>query len=127
MKTKKERLLVVFVTAITVALIAAGCFVEFEGDFAVAPPYGGGFSGKKTGSSKGYAGDVSVELTLKDGKITAVDVTHNETPNFGGVLIDKAKPLIIEYNSFVAVDGLSGATKTKNALIAAGNAALSGL
>ena len=83
------------------------------------------YTGEVEGSSmQGHGGPVTVKLTLVKGKITAVDVTHFETPGLGLDLIDRAKPLIIQANSFDPVDGLTGATVTKNALIEAGKQAL---
>ena len=83
------------------------------------------YTGEVEGSSmQGHGGPVTVKLTLVKGKITAVDVNHFETPGLGLDLIDRAKPLIIQANSFDPVDGLTGATVTKNALIEAGKQAL---
>ena len=75
-------------------------------------------------SMQGHGGALTVKLTLVNGKITDVDVAHFETPGLGLDLIDRAKPLIIQANSFDPVDGLTGATVTKNALIEAGKQAL---
>lgn len=71
--------------------------------------------GEYTESADGYAGPVTVKLTIKNGKIAAVDVvSQNETPEFYA----KAKailPKIVEQNS-ADVDVVSGATITSNAI-----------
>lgn len=71
--------------------------------------------GEYTETADGYAGPVTVKVTIKNGKIAAVDViSQNETPEFYA----KAKailPKIVEQNS-ADVDVISGATVTSNAI-----------
>lgn len=75
---------------------------------------------------KGFGGDVTVKVTVDgEGNVTAVDVTADgETPDLGG----KAAPKIAEEilgSQSLAVDTVSGATITSQAVLAAAEAALS--
>jgi len=122
----KKLFIVPFVIAAVFCFVLAGCYIEFDpGDVEKAPPHGSGtFNGKKDGTANGYRGPVKVELTLADGEITAVSVTHKEDGP-GLALIENAKPLIIQANSFdPVVDIMSGATFAGNALIKAGTEAI---
>ncbi|MCL2878508.1 MAG: FMN-binding protein, partial [Acidobacteria bacterium] len=110
----------VVLVAVT-GLALAGCFVGCNPANVQQARYTGEVEGS---SMQGHGGQVTVKLTLVNGIITAVDVAHFESPGFGHDLIDQAKPLIIQANSFDPVDGLTGATVTKNALMEAGKQAL---
>ena len=115
----KKHIFAPFVLVAVTGLALAGCFA---GCTNVQPAR---YTGEVEGSSmQGHGGPVTVKLTLVNGIITAVDVAHFESPGFGHDLIDQAKPLIIQANSFDPVDGLTGATVTKNALMEAGKQAL---
>ena len=112
---KTKMIAPVVIWAIT-CLALVGCFVGCNTTR---------YTGEVEGSSmQGHGGPITVKLTIVNGKITAVDVTHFETPGLGLDLIERAKPLIIQANSFDPVDGLTGATVTKNALTEAGKQAL---
>ena len=81
-------------------------------------------SGEFTGTAKGFGGDVNVTLTLTEGAITAVTAEGaNETEGIGSVVIEKL-PAEIAATGSIAVDAISGATITSNALIEAVKAAL---
>lgn len=71
--------------------------------------------GEYTESADGYEGPVTVKVTIKGGKISAVDViSQKETPEY----YEKAKAIlskIVEKNS-ADVDAISGATITSNAI-----------
>ena len=72
-----------------------------------------------TATVQGFGGPVTVTATIEDGKITAVTADGpNETPDRGGVACATIPVRIVEANS-VAVDGVSGATMTSNAIFAA--------
>lgn len=77
-------------------------------------------------TEKGFGGDVTVKVTVdKDGKVTAVDVTaDSETPDLGGKAAPKIAQDILDHQS-LAVDTVSGATITSQAVLAAAEAALS--
>ncbi|SBV96824.1 FMN-binding domain protein [uncultured Eubacteriales bacterium] len=59
---------------------------------------------------------VSVEVSLKDGKIAAITVGENgETPSILKTVVDRLIPRILE-NQSLAVDAISGATVSSNAV-----------
>jgi fumarate reductase flavoprotein subunit len=100
------------------ALVALAVFAQ-----AKAPAYGK-FSGKVSGSAKGFGGDVTVELTLKNGLITKADIKGPlETKEIGGKVITDAQKAIVARNSS-EIDVVTGATLTSQAIITAGTNAL---
>ncbi len=67
----------------------------------------------------GIGGDVPVTVTFTNDRIEAITIgENNETPGIGKVAIEKLPGLIIEEQS-VGVDGLSGASITSGAILAA--------
>ena len=83
----------------------------------------GGVSGEYTGTAKGM-GDVTVTLTLTDGKITGCTAEGaDETPGIGTMALEQLPTAIAESGS-IAVDGVSTATITSNAIKEAAAAAL---
>ncbi len=104
------------------ALILAVCMVFSMGAAAQAE----GVSGEFTGTAQGMGGDVTVTLTLADGKITGCTATGDqETVGIGSVVIDSFPAAVVESGS-IAVDAVSGATITSNAFVDAAAAALTG-
>lgn len=103
MKLKKA-VKVIFVSVLACVLLSASVFA--------ASMYK---DGTYEGSGKGKFSTVVLNVTVSDDKITAIDVvSQNETPNYwkrAVVLIDR----IIEANS-TEVDGITGATKSSNAI-----------
>lgn len=81
--------------------------------------------GTYTGSGKGFGGTISVKVTVKDGKISAIDVTSasGETASY----FSKAKGIIPKMISgqTTNVDAVSGATYSSNGIITAVRNALS--
>lgn len=79
--------------------------------------------GTYEGSGRGKFSDVVLSVKIRRDKITAIDViSQNETPNYwkrAVAVIDR----IIESNN-TAVDGVTGATKSSNAIKAAVDNAL---
>ena len=79
--------------------------------------------GTYEGSGRGKFSDVVLSVKIRHGKITAIDaISQNETPNYwkrAVAVIDR----IIESNN-TAVDGVTGATKSSNAIKAAVDNAL---
>lgn len=69
-----------------------------------------------TGSG-GMEGDVSVEVTIENGKIKGITYTDNETPEVGGKALPKLVDQAIASNG--SIDGVSGATMTSTAFNAA--------
>ena len=77
-----------------------------------------------TGSAKGFAGDVVVEVSVKGKEITNITATcENETPGIGVTACERIPASVVEYQS-LDVDAMSGATVTSEALFAAITAAL---
>jgi len=77
-----------------------------------------------TKTAKGFGGDVTVTVTLKDGVITDVKAEGpNETEGIGSKAIEELPTLIVKANS-ADIDGISGATMTSNAIKTAVKAAL---
>ena len=84
----------------------------------------GGVSGDFTGTAKGFGGDVTVTLTLTDGKITGCTAEGaDETKGVGSKAIEQLPAAIAESGS-IAVDGVSTATITSNAIKEAAAAAI---
>ena len=91
---------------------------------AAAAATGNYKDGTYQGAAQGYGGMIEVEVTIKDGKISAIDITaaSGETPSF----FSRAKTLtntIIEKQS-ADVDVVSGATYSSNGIINAVKSAL---
>lgn len=83
-----------------------------------------GVSGTFSGTARGMNGDVEVALTLEDGKITGVSIEGAaETAGIGDKAIEQLTKDIAASAS-IAVDTLSGATVTSNAILQAATAAL---
>ena len=83
-----------------------------------------GVSGEFTGTAKGMGGDVTVTLTLTDGKITGCTAEGaDETKGVGSKAIEQLPAAIAESGS-IAVDGVSTATITSNAIKEAAAAAI---
>ena len=84
----------------------------------------GGVSGDFIGTAKGMGGDVTVTLTLEDGKITGCTAEgKDETQGIGTLALEQLPGEIAESGS-IAVDGVSGATVTSTAIKEAAAAAL---
>ncbi len=75
------------------------------------------------GTGKGLKGDITLDVTIKDGKITEIkEVSQSETPSYW----EKAKSLldtILEKQS-TEVEAVSGATRSSNGIKEAVNSAL---
>ena len=90
-----------------------------EATTEAAQEAGGLTAGTYTASADGNNGPVTVEVTFSDTAITEVKVTdHAETPNIAEPAIEQIPAQIVEYQS-IAVDAVSGATNTSNAILAA--------
>jgi fumarate reductase flavoprotein subunit len=76
-------------------------------------------AGTYTADATGMHGPVTVEVTFSDSAITAVEVKANtESAIQGGAAINSIPAAIVEYQS-LAVDTVSGATVTSNAILKA--------
>ncbi len=77
-----------------------------------------------TGTAQGNNGEVTVEVTYADGAITGIEVvSHSETAGISDNAISDMPGRIIDAQS-LAVDTVSGATVTSNAILAAVESAL---
>ena len=80
--------------------------------------------GVYTGSGAGRNGDVTVSVTVTDGKIADVEVTgHSETAGIADPAIEKLPQMIVAAQS-TQIDGISGATLTSEAVKEAVNDAI---
>lgn len=78
--------------------------------------FGSAADGTYPATKPGIHGDVTVETTFEDGKITSVVVTEEEeTPEIGGIAITDIPAAIVENNTF-NVDSITGATITSDAI-----------
>ena len=82
--------------------------------------------GVYTGTGAGMHSNIVVDVTVKDGKITSVDVvSHNETPGISDAAIETIPAAIVEAQS-TDVDAVATATFTSNGIKEAVDNALSG-
>ena len=103
-----------------ISIVLCVCMVLSMGLVVMAD----GVSGDFTGTAQGINGDVTVTLTLKDGKIVGCTATGDkETEGIGSKVIDSFPAIVAESGS-IAVDAISGATVTSDAFVAAAEAAL---
>ena len=80
--------------------------------------------GPLTGTAEGFAGPITVEVTMDGDTITAVTVVSNsETPAVAAGALEQIPAAIVEANS-ADVDIVAGATYTSNGIINAVKAAL---
>ena len=94
---------------VSVSLLGYGCGSKSASSTA-------GVSGEFTGTAKGMGGDVTVTLTLTDGKITGCTAEGRmSTPGIGTMALEQLPGQIAETGS-IAVDGVSGATITSDAI-----------
>jgi fumarate reductase flavoprotein subunit len=111
--------IVVFAIAALVAALAA---CASSGGSAVKLI--GNATGTASATAPGFGGDVTVTVTLADGRITDVVVVGAaETPTVGGVAITRAPGIIKKYNS-TDIDTISGATVTTGAIKTAAQSAI---
>ncbi len=72
-----------------------------------------------TGVGKGFGGEITVTVTVEDGKIVAVvAVGANETPGIGTPALDQLPTKIVEANG-TQVDVIAGATYTSEGILQA--------
>ena len=108
-----------FALASVMALSLFGCGAKSNSASSAA-----GVSGEFTGTAKGMGGDVTVTLTLTDSKITGCTAEGaDETQGIGTLALEQLPGQIAETGS-IAVDGVSGATITSDAIKEAAAAAL---
>lgn len=75
-------------------------------------------------SAKGMNGDVVLNVTVAEGKVTAVEVVeHHETPDIGTKAIEQMPEKFVKAGN-ADVDAVAGATVTSQAMIEAVKEAL---
>ena len=117
-KMKQSIAALAMAAVVAVSLLGYGCGSK------PASTTGAGATGDFTGTAKGFGGDVTVTLTLTDGKITGCTAEGaDETKGVGSKAIEQLPAAIAESGS-IAVDGVSTATITSNAIKEAAAAAL---
>ena len=117
-KMKQSIAALAMAAVVAVSLLGYGCGSKS------ASTTGAGATGDFTGTAKGFGGDVTVTLTLTDGKITGCTAEGaDETEGVGSKAIEQLPAAIAESGS-IAVDGVSTATITSNAIKEAAAAAL---
>lgn len=105
------RLLLVSALALSMSIGAAASAEALE-ESAYVP-------GTYTATAAGLKGDVVVEVTFSEDAIESVEVKeHSETDGIGSLAVDSLPGEIVETQS-LAIDGVSGATMTSNAIFAA--------
>jgi len=73
--------------------------------------------GSYTGTGRGFAGDITVEVVVSGGKITSIEVvSHSDTPGISDNAIKQMPAKIMEAQS-LEVDVVSGATMTSQGII----------
>lgn len=118
MKSHKQfKFTILIISLCFLSLFVMGCGNEAETDKVEGKTY--------TATVKGYGGDVTVDVTVgDDGTINALNVdAPEETVEVGGKAATKIAKAIIAKQS-LAVDTVSGATITSNAVISATESAL---
>ena len=117
-KMKQSIAALAMAAVVAVSLLGYGCGSK------PASTTGAGATGDFTGTAKGFGGDVTVTLTLTDGKITGCTAEgKDETPGIGTMALEQLPGAIAESGS-IAVDGVSTATITSNAIKEAAAAAI---
>ena len=107
--TKKAAAFLAFVLAF--ALLLAACGAPASGSGAAGGVY--------TQPAQGNNGPVTVEVEIADGAVTRVEVVENsETEGIADKPIAEIPAWIVE-NQSLAVDAVSGATNTSNAIVEA--------
>jgi len=83
----------------------------------------GGPSGSATASADGFGGEVTVTVTMENGKITKVDADGpDETPGIGTRALMELPKQIVEENS-TEINAVAAATVTSDAVLKAAKAA----
>lgn len=86
----------------------------FTGAIAEQPAF---TPGSYSASANGMMGEVKVDVVFTDNTIESVTITEqNETPSIAQAALDKIPSEIVQYQS-LAVDTVTGATMTSNAIL----------
>ncbi len=103
--------------------IYPGQLLQFESE-TTDSDQAGSKNGVYIGEGRGCYGPIRVEVTLEGDKIKAIQIIeHNESPGVGEIAAKIIAEEITKYQS-IAVDAVSGCTKSSNGVIAAVEQAL---
>ncbi|KPU42331.1 urocanate reductase precursor [Oxobacter pfennigii] len=121
---KVQRYLALLLAALMVISFTGGCGNKQDVK-TDAPESSALFKpGTYTGEGEGIHGNIQVEVTVDENKITAVKIIkHDETPGVSDAAIKKIPEDIVKYQS-IAIDTVAGATVSSNGIIAAVTQAL---
>ncbi|NLL48631.1 MAG: FMN-binding protein, partial [Firmicutes bacterium] len=114
LRTRRNVSLVLFIGLLLVSAAAWSMISEADGMK----------DGTYVGTAKGFGGDLIVDVTISDGKISEVAVRpHQETPFVADAALEQLTATVVEAQS-ASVDAVSGATVSSNALLEAVGKAL---
>ena len=95
-----------------------------SGSDTSAPTVSGQTGGTYTGTARGFGGDVTVTITVADGKMTDITAAGDqETPDIGQKAVAELPAKMLEAQTY-DVDVISGATISSNAVKDAAKAAM---
>jgi fumarate reductase flavoprotein subunit len=105
-----KKFIILFICICVLTLTFVGCTKEQPLPVAL-------INGNFEGTAAGMQGPVTVSITVKDSKITAIEFLKNpETANIVKVAVERIPAQIIEFQSLSA-DAVSGATLTSYAIL----------
>lgn len=112
MKKRMKKLFSVLIIFLIVSMIMTGC----ASNTGTNQSYN---AGEYTASAKGNGGNVDVKVTFTDSKIDSIEVVNEtETEGLGDKALETVAASIIEKQN-LAVDTVSGATHSSNAMLEA--------
>ncbi|SDE98880.1 Uncharacterized protein, contains FMN-binding domain [Fontibacillus panacisegetis] len=103
---------------LTCCIVLSACSSNVTSNTTTSTTNGESYkAGTYTGSAEGKNGEMSVEVTFSDTEITSIEVKQgSETEGLAHPALEKIPASIVEGQS-LAVDVISGATVTSNAII----------
>lgn len=92
-------------------MLASATEIKVEGTYT---------DGVYAGTGNGYLGELKVEVTVQDGKMTEIKVLETvDTPDICAAAVEQVIPAIIEANNVTGVDVQSGATFSSQGILEA--------
>lgn len=111
-----KKSLVILLCMILILSMASGCEQKDADESQVESTY---VPGTYTGEGEGHGGTIKVEVTFSESKIDNIDIiSQTETEGIGDVALEKIKDSILAGQT-LAVDTISGATFSSNAMLEA--------
>ncbi|MCL2611271.1 MAG: FMN-binding protein [Defluviitaleaceae bacterium] len=113
----KKQIASLFLGAAAGAVLLVACGNDGSGNTAPGTTY--------SAVSNSFGGDLTANVTVHEGEITAITFDHEDTPSFAYPLLDDLTEAILAAgNTSVTVDSMAGSTVTADAAISAINEAL---